>query len=193
MKLSLICKVTICICLASAVSFAQGRPPGGGPPGSRGPGGPGTPGSSNGPNGPNGPGGPGSPGNGNGAPAPNGNSTEPSSQARSVQHLGPVGRWWDDKSVVRSIGLSNEQQKKMDAVFNQNKPAILAAYKSFLSEQARLDTLSKQPQVDQAQVFAAIDSVSQAKASLEKANTLMLLQIRQQMEPAQITKLESIK
>ena len=95
--------------------------------------------------------------------------------------------------MVHAIGLSNEQQKKMDVIFNANKPAILAAYKSYLAEQAKLDALSKQSQVDQSRMFAAIDAVSQAKASLEKANTLMLLQIRQQMEPDQVTKLETLK
>lgn len=95
--------------------------------------------------------------------------------------------------MVHAIGLSGGQQKKMDAVFNANKPAILSAYKAFLSEQAKLDTLSKQSQVDQSSVFAAIDSVSEAKANLQKANTQMLLQIRQQMEPDQITKLENLK
>jgi hypothetical protein len=97
------------------------------------------------------------------------------------------------KSVVRAIGLSSDQQRKMDTVFNSNKPAILSAYKTFLSEQAKLDALSKQTQVDQTRMFSAIDAVSQAKASLEKANTQMLLQIRQQMTTDQIGKLERLQ
>lgn len=193
MRVTRIWQLALYVCLSSGVVFAQGRPPAGPPPGGapggRGPGGPGGPGSPNGPGGPGGPGG----GNGNGASSPNGSSPGSSSQARDVQHLGPVGRWWDDRSVVRSVGLSSEQQRKMDTIFNANKPAILAAYKSFLAEQAKLDALSKQPQVDQTRMFAAIDSVSQAKASLEKANTLMLLQIRQQMESTQITRLDNLK
>jgi Spy/CpxP family protein refolding chaperone len=101
-----------------------------------------------------------------------------------------VGRWWDDRSVVRAVGLNRQQQKKMDAVFEANKPAILATYKTFLSEQAKLDALTKQIDVDTTRMFAAIDAVNQARASLEKANTQMLLQIRQQMEPEQIQRLE---
>ena len=94
--------------------------------------------------------------------------------------------------MTRSIGLSSEQQKKMDAIFNANKPAILATYKTFLSEQAKLNAIGKNPKAGQDQVFAAIDAVSQARASLQKATTQMLLQIRGQMSAEQIEKLEKL-
>ncbi len=81
----------------------------------------------------------------------------------------------------------------MDTVFDANKPAILTTYKTFLAEQAKLASLSKQTQVDQEQMFAAIDSVNQARAALQKANTQMLLQIRQQMDAGQVSKLQQIQ
>ena len=81
----------------------------------------------------------------------------------------------------------------MDSIFNANKPAILASYKTFLSEQAKLDALNKDPKVDKANLFTAIDAVSQARASLQKATSQMLLQIRNEMEPGQITKLEKLE
>ena len=107
--------------------------------------------------------------------------------------LGPVGRWWDDKSVTQSIGLQRAQQQKMDSIFNANKPAILSTYKTFLSEQAKLNALNKNPNVDQTQLFNAIDSVNQARAALQKATAQMLLQIRQEMKPDQIEKLEKLQ
>ena len=94
---------------------------------------------------------------------------------------------------MQVIGISAQQQKKMDVIFNANKPAILTSYKTFLAEQAKLDAISKQSQVDQAKMFTAIDAVSQARAALEKANTQMLLQIREEMNQDQISKLESLK
>jgi Spy/CpxP family protein refolding chaperone len=106
---------------------------------------------------------------------------------------GPIGRWWDDKKVVGAIGLRKDQQKKMDTVFDAHKPAILDSYKSLLAEQAKLDTLMKQPNADKAQVFAAIDSVNQARAALQKANTEMLLDIRSELEPEQIEKLQAVR
>jgi Spy/CpxP family protein refolding chaperone len=104
-----------------------------------------------------------------------------------------VGRWWDEKTVVRAVGLGKAQQKQMDATFNADKPGILSSYKTFLNEQAKLNALSKDPNADKERLFAAIDAVNQARAALQKATTQMQLQIRQQMSPDQIQKLEKLR
>jgi Spy/CpxP family protein refolding chaperone len=136
------------------------------------------------------------------APSPGGadDIPDPTLQARTTSSAaakrlqpGPVGRWWDDRAVVKKIGLRKEQRKKMEFIFNANKPAIVASYKDYLCKQSKLDSMSKDPQVDQARLFSAIDAVSQARASLRKATTEMLLQIRQQMDPDQIAKLEKLR
>ncbi len=178
----------LCVCLfagVAAMAHAQGKPPGGG-----GPGGP--------PHGPGGPGGPGGPpggGFGGGGFPPPGSASNPGTSANSSRggiQVGPVGRWWDDKQVVQAIGLRKDQQKSMDAIFNANKAAIIASYKTLLNEQARLDALTRQSEVDKNQTFAGIDAVSQARAALEKANTAMLLQIRQQLDAEQLAKLHNL-
>jgi Spy/CpxP family protein refolding chaperone len=156
----------------------HGNPPPGMPPGMQ-PGGQ-----------PGGPGGP--PGPSNAGPQPSG-SRASSATSRSSQQFGPVGRWWDDRSVVKTVGIGKEQQKKMDAIFDANKPAILESYKKFLSEQSALDKINKDPKSDQATIFAAIDAVSKARASLQKATAQMLLEIRQQMNADQISKLEKLQ
>jgi homoserine dehydrogenase len=104
-----------------------------------------------------------------------------------------VGRWWDDRSVVQAIGLRREQQKRMDAIFDRNKPAILDSYKVFLKAQSDLATANKDPQANKDRLFTAIDAVNQARASLQKATSAMLLQIRQEMDPGQVNKLEGMQ
>jgi Spy/CpxP family protein refolding chaperone len=174
---------TLCLCLvlccsASTRAHAQapggrpsGMPPGGHPPASP-------------PSGPSGAG---------------PNSSGPSNAARPVSvttasgvKLGPPGRWWDDKATIQTVGLRRDQQKKMDAIFDANKPAIIGTYLAFQKQQAALNEISKSPQADKAKIFAAIDSVNQARAALEKANTQMLLQIQAQLEPTQLKKLDSL-
>lgn len=169
-----------CFCLMTLpvmTTFAQGPPPGG-PPG-------GPPGR---------PGGPGGPG---GMP-PQGavRGANPSASA-SAQHnalqFGPVGRWWDDRSVMKQIGLSQDQKKRMDSVFDASKPAILASYKAFLKAQDNLTAVNKNTSADKATVFAAIDAVNSARSDLQKTTSAMLLEIRKEMDANQIKKLEKLQ
>jgi Spy/CpxP family protein refolding chaperone len=121
--------------------------------------------------------------------SPVGQPARPAAHTHNSVQFGPVGRWWDDKSVMRTVGLNKEQQKKMDSIFDENKPAILASYKTFLSRQSKLNSLNKDPKVDKTQLFAAIDAVNEARSALEKTTAQMFLEIRQQMSPEQIEKL----
>jgi len=176
-----------CICIAlvpCARSLAQGGEGGGGDRDR--PGGPGSPG---GIGNPAGPGGPGAPKELN---HPRSTHDKVGLQPHNTLQFGPVGRWWDDKTVVQAIGLRREQQRRMDTIFDANKPVILDSYKTFLKAQANLTAVNKDPQADKAKVFAAIDAVNEARGSLQKATSAMLLQIRQEMDPTQITKLENV-
>lgn len=112
---------------------------------------------------------------------------------RGGLQLGPPGRWWDNKSFAKSLGLRKDQQKKMDAVFNMSKGSILESYKALQKEESRLETLTKQPKPDEARIFAGIEAVAQARASLEKANAHMLLQVRQEMDADQIARMEKFR
>jgi len=81
----------------------------------------------------------------------------------------------------------------MDAIFDAHKQAILDSYRVFLKAQANLTAVNKDPHADKNQVFSAIDGVNQARSSLQKTTSEMLLQIRQEMKPDQIDKLEKIE
>ena len=85
---------------------------------------------------------------------------------------------------MRNFGDETVRPRAIDCKSHRNSP------RSCTSVSDRNSGLSKQTNVDQTQLFAAIDSVGKARTALEKANIQMLLQIRQQMERAQITKLE---
>lgn len=171
------------VLLAVPSARAQGRGPGGGRPGGGMPGGhPGF--------GPS-PGAAREGGRGN-VPFPVVPHTENGNGMRPTVQLGPPGRWWDNSHVVRTIGLRRDQQQRMDTIFKANKSALVESFQTLQREEAKLTAVSRQAQPDKAQLFAAIDAVNQARASLEKVRTQMLLQIRQQMDADQITRLESL-
>lgn len=132
-------------------------------------------------------------GNQSAPPSSGGKSSDAGASPGSGVQFGPVGRWWDDRNVAKTVGLTSQQKKQIDAIFDANKPAILAAYREFLKQQASLATVSKDPKASQPQTFAAIDAVNQARAALQKTVAQMYLQIRQQMTPDQLEKLEKLQ
>ena len=152
---------------------------------------PGGPGGRGGPGDPDGPGGPGGPNHPRHGEHEKGRNAIP--PPRNALQFGPVGRWWDNRSVTQAIGLRREQQKRMDAIFDAHKPAILDSYKGFLKAQTDLATVNKDPQASKDRLFSAIDEVNQARSSLQKATSAMLLQIKKEMDPDQINKLEKIQ
>ncbi len=167
--------------LTGAIALGQGRGPGGG--GAPGGGGPG--------------GGGGRPGFGGPAPNERGGYPGETSGARGAGgpmrgglRLGPPGRWWDDKGFAKTLGLSKDQQKRMDTVFNANKGPILENYKALQKEESNLEKLTREKRPDEAKIFAGIDAVAQARAALEKSNAHMLLLVRQEMDDDQNARLE---
>ena len=183
-----------CLLLAGAVASGQGRggggAPGGGPPGGGGGGG--------------GMGGgmPGGPGGGSrptfGSPPTSGGATPrsryPGDSAGEVRgaasQLGPPGRWWDDKGFAKTLGLSRDQQKKMDTIFNANKAPILESYKALQKEEAALQKLTREKKLDEARIFAGIDAVAQSRAALDKAYSHVQLLVRQEMDTEQNARME---
>jgi len=109
---------------------------------------------------------------------------------RSGPQLGLAGRWWDDRQTVKKIGLRSDQQRRMDDIFEANKPTLQALYNNLQREEERLISLPPGDLQDESKVFAAIDRVAAARTELEKANAHILMQIRQQMEPQQLAVLD---
>jgi Spy/CpxP family protein refolding chaperone len=148
--------------LLGTTSYGQ-RPSPGGPDGPphQGPGAPGR----------RGPGGPGGPG--------------------GMLHMGPPGRWWDDPDFVTKLGLSADQQKKMDDIFNTNRLKLIDQFAALQKEEAIMEPLVSADPPDENKLLAQIDRVAQARAELEKANARMLLGIRRQLTHDQWLKLEA--
>lgn len=142
----------------------------------------------------------GNPGGSIGEPRSNRNSVNPGntdrsnpdsrSQPRIGLQLGLAGRWWDDRGTVRKLSLNNDQQRRMDTIFEANKPTLVNLYTNLQRQEVNLAGLSHADLQDETKVFAAIDRVSQARSELEKEKAHYLLQIRQQLNPQQLEALD---
>jgi Spy/CpxP family protein refolding chaperone len=105
--------------------------------------------------------------------------------------LGPPGRWWDDPEFVKSLGLSEDQQKKMDDIFNSARLKLIDLSASVQKEEAIMEPLVAADPPDENKLLAQIDRVAQARAELEKANARMLLGIRRELTHEQWLKLKA--
>jgi Spy/CpxP family protein refolding chaperone len=112
----------------------------------------------------------------NGAPGPKG----------SMQ-----GRWWSNPQTAEALGLTADQVKKMDDIFQQHRLKLIDLNASLEKEEAILEPLVGAEQPDDNKVVAQIDRVAQARAELEKANSRMLWSVRRVLTPEQWKKLQT--
>jgi Spy/CpxP family protein refolding chaperone len=105
--------------------------------------------------------------------------------------LGPPGRWWDDPEYIKKLGLSDDQQKKMDDIFNSNRLRLIDQFAALQKEEAIMEPLVSADPPDEPKLLAQIDRVAQARAELEKANARMLLGLRRQLTHEQFLKLKA--
>ena len=150
------------VTLLTATALAQGRGPGGG---NRGP--------------------MGSPPGSRGEPSPN-QTSRTANRANT-----PTGRWWDDSQFARSLGIDGKQQRRLDTVFEDNRPVLVQLYQNLQAQQSQLNTL-RVHSPDETQLFQQIDRVTQARGDLQKAYAHLLLQLRKELTPAQAAKLDEL-
>lgn len=97
-------------------------------------------------------------------------------------------RWWRNPDTALAVGLTSDQQKKMDDVFQQYRLRLVDLNAALEREEITLDPLVSAEPLEEAKITAQIDRVAQARAELEKANGRMLLGIRRLLTPDQWNK-----
>jgi hypothetical protein len=115
----------------------------------------------------------------------------PEPTAGHTLRLAPQGRWWDDRIYSRNLAIDSRQQRRMDQVFGSNRDQLLKLYTDLKREESQLDKLGKsasEPDLDR-----QIEKVAQARSELQKADTHMVLEIRRQLTPEQLSKMYAVK
>ena len=105
-------------------------------------------------------------------------------------HPSPGGKWWDNPEMVRRLGITADQQKKMDDIFQQSRLKLIDLSATLEKEEVMMEGLLKGPQLDDSKILPAVDRIAQARAELEKANARLMLAIRHVLTPEQWEKLD---
>jgi Spy/CpxP family protein refolding chaperone len=98
-------------------------------------------------------------------------------------------KWWNNPEMIRRLGLTPEQQKKMDEVLQQSRLRLIDLTAALEKDEVEMEGLMRGPQLDDAKILPEVDRIAQARAELEKANARMMLGIRHVLSPEQWEKL----
>jgi len=107
----------------------------------------------------------------------------------SMLQIAP-GTWWNNADAVTALSLTKEQQRKMDDIFQQHRLKLIDLNAALSKEEAILDPLMAAEKLDEPKILTQIDRIAQARAELEKANSRMLLGIRQTLTMEQWSKVQ---
>src|SRR5262249_55775395 len=99
---------------------------------------------------------------------------DPHSAMEATLQGGLSGRWWTNQRIIDRLGLTPDQQKRMDAIFQQNRLKLIDLTAGLDKEEALLEPLMAD-QPDVSGIRSQIDRIVQARSELEKVNANMLL------------------
>ena len=103
-----------------------------------------------------------------------------------------TGTFWRNGKWVEELGLSTDQQSRMDDIFQQYRLRLIDLTASLQKEELILEPYlgSTRPSPEaEAKILTQIDRIAEARAELEKANSRMLIHILQVLTPEQWSKL----
>jgi protein CpxP len=100
--------------------------------------------------------------------------------------------WWRDSNLTRKIGLTPDQTKQIEDLFQQSRPKLIDLSGALQKQEAALEPLIEADHPDETRVVQQIDRIAQARAELEKARARMLLGIRGVLRQDQWKNLQSM-
>src|SRR5579884_3960352 len=93
-------------------------------------------------------------------------------------HPGQPPKFWTDPMFIQRLGLTPDQQRRIEAIFQQHRLRLIDLSAALQKEEAVMEPLLQAENPDEPRILAQIDRIAQARAELEKANARMLLGFR---------------
>jgi Spy/CpxP family protein refolding chaperone len=116
-----------------------------------------------------------------GAPRPSGGPTQ-----------GFSFKWWQDERFKTELGLTLDQCKRAEDVYQGVRPRMTADMEELGRLETRLSEVITAGVLPEADVVRMIDQVETARAQLGKVRTLMIYRLRQMLTPDQRTKMKAM-
>ena len=80
----------------------------------------------------------------------------------------PPGEWWKNPEVIQKLTLTEDQQKKMDGIFQQSRLQLIDLKANLEKQEVLLEPMLNANPPDSAKALAQIGKVADARAELRK-------------------------
>lgn len=107
--------------------------------------------------------------------------------------MGDQGRWWNNPRMIERLKITDDQRKAMDQILYQHREKLIDLHANLERAELAMEPLMSADQPDRAAIAAQIDKVVAARADLEKANSLFLLDIRLKLTSDQWKQLKEMR
>jgi Spy/CpxP family protein refolding chaperone len=97
----------------------------------------------------------------------------------------PEGKWWKRPRIAAEINLTREQESRIESIFSRARPTLIDRKATLEKRQGELDDALADANADRRSVAARVEAVENARAELQKARVLMILDMKQVLKPEQ--------
>jgi len=111
---------------------------------------------------------------------------QPASAAPAAQSR-PSGGWWHSQAWRKEVGITAEQSKRLDNIFDEALPKLKENNSQLDERESYLSRLIEQ-NADEHTISAQIDRVETMRSTLNKQRQLMLVHMRAVLTPDQRVK-----
>jgi Spy/CpxP family protein refolding chaperone len=101
-------------------------------------------------------------------------------------------KWWQSERFVQELGLTREQCRQIEEVFQASWPALQAAKADLDRLETELSATIADGTAPEAKVLHQIDKVEASRSVMGRARSLMLYRMHRVLSPAQRVKLKTL-
>lgn len=97
----------------------------------------------------------------------------------------PEGKWWKRPRIAAEINLTRDQAREIESAFARSRSLLIDLKADLEKKQGDLQDALEDSSIDRSAISERVEAVENARAELQKARILMVLDMRQVLRPEQ--------
>ena len=104
----------------------------------------------------------------------------------------PDGKWWKRPRIAAAVNLTADQAREIEAIFSKARPQLIDRKADLEKKQGALED-AVDSNADRKEIAARVEEVEDARAELQKARILMVLDMKHVLRPEQWDRLMKMR